>query len=529
MRHFSVRRNRIDVQQAHLETGSSSSRLVEELGLFDQQPRLLVVGLIVLFLLAGVVRLYKIEAPGLLIDREYTSAILARDFYFEHTDSVEQWQKEIAHIIRQNQPILEPPVTEFLMSLIYRAVGREQLSFARLLTSSFWLVGGIFLYKTAKAVASTDAAILAAAYYLFVPMSVLLSRSLQPDSLMMMMFLISLFSILRYYENLSTLRLVTAATISGLTLLYRPLVFFAISGAFVALAIHQKSARKRIVDRQFLMFIGLSLFPAVLYYGYGIFVAGFLHWKLEASFRPELLLHREFWKGWLELGVSAAGFPLLIGALLGVPMLGKRIARAMVVGLGIGYIVFGLVFTMHIHTHGYYHAQLIPIVAFSLGPIVTLVTKHFRQLSNEWYWWLPVIGAVLLVMLFSVREVRGGLAPYRNFESQEIAQEIGEIVDHSSQTVYLAPYYGLPLQYYGELSGSYWPRRITYWLYRRPDERERTIEERLNAVGFSPEYFVITDFEEFNRHHTDLKEFLANRCSLVAASEKYLIYGDCAK
>jgi len=424
MRHILVRRNGLDLQQAHLKTVSSSSRLVEELSLIDQQPRLLVISMIALFLLAGVVRLYKIEAPGLLIDREYTSAILARDFYFEHTDSVAQWQKEIAHIIRQNQPILEPPVTEFLMSLIYRAVGREQLSLARLLTSSFWLVGGIFLYKTANAVASTDAAIVAAAYYLFVPMSVLLSRSLQPDSLMMMMFLISLFSILRYYENLSTLRLVTAATISGLILLYRPLVFFAIAGAFVALAIHKKSARRaRIVDRQFLKFVALSLVPAVLYYGYGIFVGGFLRWKLEASFRPELLLHREFWKGWLELAVSAAGFPLLIGALLGVPMLGKGIARAMVVGLGIGYVVFGLVFTMHIHTHGYYHAQLIPIVAFSLGPIATLVTKHFRQLSNQWYWWLPVIGAVLLVMLFSVHEVRGGLAPCQTLKARKLLKK----------------------------------------------------------------------------------------------------------
>ncbi|MGH9878184.1 MAG: ArnT family glycosyltransferase, partial [Nitrososphaerales archaeon] len=236
--------------------------------IFHQRSRLPAVVNVLVFLLAGAVRLYNIKAPGLLIDREYASAIIARDFYFDHMASAEEWRKEMAHITRQNQPILEPPVTEFLVSLMYQAVGSEQLWLARLLTSSFWLVGGIFLYKIAETVTATDAAIFATAYYLFLPMSILLSRSFQPDSLMMMLFLISLFSILRYYEKSSDFRLVTAASVSGLALLYRPLVLFTLLGAFTALAIHQKGAWKRIPDRRFLIFMALSLVPTVLYYGY---------------------------------------------------------------------------------------------------------------------------------------------------------------------------------------------------------------------------------------------------------------------
>lgn len=510
-----------------LKPGSSQDSASQDQSLFDQKPRLLVVSMIALFLLAGAVRLYKINAPGLLVDRDYTSAILARDFYFKHTNSVEEWRKEIVHIIRQNQPILEPPITEWLVSLIYRAVGSEQIWFARLLTSSFWLVGGIFLYRTVRIVSSTDAAVFATAYYLLVPLSILLSRSFQPDSLMMMLFLISLFNIFRYYERPSGFRLVTAASISGLTLLYRPLVLFTLFGAFTALAIHQKTTWKRVIDRQYLIFIVVSLLPTVLYYGYGIFAAGFLRWKVETSFRPHLLLHREFWKEWLGLGVKAVGYTALLGALVGVPMLRKGLSRSLVIGLGVGYVVFGLVFTMHIHTHGYYHAQLIPIVAISFGPVVTLVINHLRQVCTKWYWWMPVIGALLLVMLFNIREVRGRLGS-QVLESEETAREIGEIVNHSSNTVYLAYHYGLPLQYYGELSGAYWPRRITYWLYRRPGERELSIEERLSALDFAPDYFIITNFKEFNGHHTDLKEFLANNnCPLVAESDQYLIYKVC--
>jgi hypothetical protein len=161
----------------------------EALSFFGQKPRLLVVCLLLLFLVAGVIRLYHIKVPGLLIDREYTSAIFARAFYFEHTDAVEEWQKEIAYITKQNQPVLEPPVTEYLVSLMYRVIGGEQLWVSHLLTSLFWLIGGVFLYQIAKKAVSIDAAVFATAYYLFISLGILISRSFQPDSRMMMLFL----------------------------------------------------------------------------------------------------------------------------------------------------------------------------------------------------------------------------------------------------------------------------------------------------------------------------------------------------
>jgi 4-amino-4-deoxy-L-arabinose transferase-like glycosyltransferase len=376
-------------------------------------------------------------------------------------------------------------------------------------------------------VAVTGAAVVATAYYLFLPLSILLSRSFQPDSLMMMLFLISLFSLLTYNETPSNFWLLTAAGLSGLALLYRPLIVFTLLGAFTALAVHAKGTWKRILDRRFLTFVVLSLLPSVAYYGYGIFGAGFMRWKVETSFRPDLLLHREFWQGWLELAVDGVNYTALIAALLGVSLLPRGLPRALVAGLGIGYIAFGLVFTMHIHTHGYYQAQLIPIVALAFSPLVTLVINRIEQLSNEWYRWLPVIGAILLAGVLSVREVRQKLAVTQYFESAAIAREIGEAVHHGSRTVYLSPFYGLPLQYYGELSGAYWFRKESYYLYRRPGDRERSIQERLDALGFVPEYFVVTHFTEYAAYHLDLKDYLDQNCSLLVARDRYQIYHLC--
>lgn len=510
-----------------LKSHFSSGNLTEELGFFHQKPQLLLVSVVFLFLGAIAVRVYDLKAPGLLPVREYRSAVIARAYYFETTNSVPEWRRQVAMITKQREAILEPPITELLAASIYRIVDGEHLWIARLLTSTFWLVGGIFLYAITKRVVSVDAAVFTTTYYLFVPLSILASRSFQPDPLMIMMFLFSLFTILRYYDQPSWPRLAIAAFISGLALFIKPLVLFTIFGAFISLAICKRGAWKRVINVRFLIFLVVSLLPVILYYSYGLFIAKFLQSQAQMSFRPHLLLHREYWREWLLVEVNAVGYIALIAALLGVPMLRKGLPRTLLIGLWIGYAVFGLVFNFHIHTHGYYHLQFIPIVALSFGPIVTLVVNHLRQVCTKWYWWMPVIGALLLVMLFNIREVRGRLGS-QVFESEETAREIGEIVNHSSNTVYLAHHYGLPLQYYGELSGAYWPRRITYWLYRRPGERELSIEERLSALDFSPDYFIITNFKEFNRHHTDLKEFLANNdCPLVAESDQYLIYKVC--
>ena len=109
-----------------------------------------------------------------------------------------------------------------------------------------------------------------------------------------------------------------------------------------------------------------------------------------------------------------------------------------------------------------------------------------------------------------------------------MARQVGEVVHHSDRVVWVARHYGQPLEYYGEISGMPWPKAIEYWLYQRPGERALSIQERLDDLGFAPEYFVITDFAELDRRHADFKAFLAENCPVVAETPGYLVYrGDC--
>ncbi len=350
--------------------------------LFSQNSRWLTICLVVMFLLATLIRLDDIKTPGHLLDREYTSAIFARAYYFANNQAVPDWRQDIAITAKGQQPVLEPPFVEYLVSLIYRVAGREDLSYARYLTNAFWLIGGIFMFLIARKLLSTDEAFIATGYYLFVPMGILISRSFQPDSLMMMMFLISLYAFVYYFDAPSTKRLLFAAIFTGITLLLRPLVIFAIFCAFLALSFHRHQNWKKIIDFPLVIFSIVSLLPALVYYGYGIIFSGFMRWKVTTSFMPYLLVKKDFWLGWLDNILDVAEFIPLLLAIIGFFLLRDKKVRYLIVGLMTSFVLFSLAFTYHIHTHPYYHIQLFPIVGLCLAPAV-VHTVEFLSKSLE--------------------------------------------------------------------------------------------------------------------------------------------------
>jgi hypothetical protein len=481
--------------------------------------------LILIFLLAALIRRDEIKAPGHLIEREYNSAIFARAFYFVGNPNIELWRQENARVTRDQFPLLEPPVTEYLVAIVYGILGKEEIWYARYLTSAFWLIGGLFFYKIVKNLISADAALFAVVYYLFVPWGIIISRSFQPDSLMMMMFMISLYFMVVYFEKPLWRRLLLAGIITGMTLLFRPLVIFPLLGAFTALSIQKNGIWKFTFDKQFIVFILLSLAFPITFYGYGIYIAGFLSGQAALSFRPHLLFRFKFWRDWFELGTGVVGHTAVIAAVLGFSFLRKSRTQMLAIGLLVGYFIFGMVFTFHISTHPYYHLQLIPLIAICSSLFLVNIGNTIKDSLGKN--WLALVFAIFLFVIFvNHREVRESLYT-KAFEDPNLAAEIGEVIDHSPRTVFVASHYGGPLEYYGQFSGAPWPVNIDDPFYRPPDEKERSVLERLNGLNFEPEYFVITDFGLFNRKHKDLKAYLEENCSIFSKQDQYLIYNSC--
>ena len=155
---------------------------------------------VVIFILALAIRIYGfyiLDAPGIIAERQFRSALIARSYYFQMASFIPEWRLQIAEVSQERAGVLEPPLFELLVAFIYRLVSGEHLWIARLLSSLFWMVGGVFLYQIAKRMVSAEAAVFTTAYYLFVPLGVVVSISFLPEPLMVMFLLFSLFTILR--------------------------------------------------------------------------------------------------------------------------------------------------------------------------------------------------------------------------------------------------------------------------------------------------------------------------------------------
>ena len=532
----------------------SETRVVQK-SLSLSRRRLSVYAILALsFVAAAAVRLYNIKSPQLEFypTRQYESYCIARSFYFESIDSVPDCASEGKG----------PPLTEYLVSLVYRASGGERDWAPHLLCSVFWLIGGVFVFATAKKFTPSAAAAIATAFYLLVPFGIFMTRSFQPESLMIMMFTASIYTIFNYYEKESTKRLLIMAAISGLAILAKATVIFPIWTAFIVTGICKNGFRKAVFSLHHLVFELVGIMPGLVYYLYLILFAPKLGMVAESVYGPQLLLGSYFWVGWLSQLGDVTGFIPLVGAIIGVILVRDKLARSMLIGLALGYFVYGLIFAADAPTQGYKQLHVMCIVALAMSPVIAFFLNQLRQKDSRFRRPTIIVGLLLVVVLFvllvsiKVSAFRSenkyikpslsfaykcfGLVPkYMSKVSTDYAdfiyraKEIGRAVNHSDKTITL----GLtqPLWYYGQYAGHRWPANRHWpfpdairsigtgakWRKYRGLSAEELFERHF--LKFCPEYFIVVALEDFEKQKS-LKEFLYGKFEILVQEDKYLIF-----
>lgn len=458
--------------------------------------------------------------------RQYHSALIARGYYYAMLESVPEWKMAVAQANLVREGILEPPLMERIAALGYWATAREQLWIPRLLSSLFWLVGGIFLHAIARRLQLADVALITTGYYLLVPFGVTASQSFQPEPLMIVAMLGTILTII-YYNDLPSLpRLLAAALVSALAILIKPNSLFPIFGAFVSLAVYRQGVYRTIQNPATWLFASASLLPASAFYGYNFLSGDFFRLRVQRSFIPELLFQPYFWDGWLKRIRIVMGFTAFLAGMLGALLFRKGPSRTLIIGLWAGYFTMTFIFNYHIHTHDYYHLPLIPIVALSLGGLASPVIAYLKSETLDWYSRLAIwalLGGALFLGAGTSVQARRKLPDYQDYA--RMAREIGEVVDHSTRTVILEAYDGTPLEYHGEFSGDDWPHRYDIRDAKLWGEPELSAAERLQAFGSPgcPQFFVITDLQEFEAQ-PDLKAVLTVHFSTLAHTAQYIVF-----
>lgn len=503
----------------------ATSVCIDEQGsFFSRRPLLLRLSLSVLFVASLAIRIYHIGDPPLGFNpvRQYLHALRVRSYYYSHFDpSLPQWMKEVAQSQSQMSDVVEPPDIEGMTLLLWLLAGGIHLWLPRLLSSLFWLAGGAILYDLARRLASTDAAVLSTAFYLLLPYGVFASRTFTRDPLLVMMILLSILAIVLYNEKPSTSRVVVAGIISSAAILIKPVGLFIIFGAFVSLTLQRQGFRGAVLNPLSWVFITVAVSAAALFHGYPLLLGRTE--EIGMFVRAEYLVDPASYRYWLDHIQHVVGFGALVVAALGMLLFRKGAPRALAAGLWGGYLVFGLVFIYYARTHEYYHLQLIPVIALSLGPPGSLLLGRLDQIATHWLM-RAGLWSILAVAMVLALGVSGTELARQDFDDEvRIYEEVGEAVHHSTKTVYLTEDYGYPLEYYGWLAGKNWPSSArAYGLSAMSDvdAEERFLTE---YAGSSPEYFIVTNLQEF-QEQSDLRSLLNENFPLMVKTEDYLIY-----
>jgi len=481
------------------------------------------VSIAVLMLIAMVLRLETITSPPLEFEptRQYKSYIITRSFYFDGNEDIPEWRREVAALNGESEERLEPPIMERIHATIFSLIGQEVMWLPRLVSAIFWLVGGIFLYLVARDLVSAHSALLSLAFYLLIPFGIPASRAFMPEPLMQMTFIISIFAILRFDRHPSRANLLLAGSITAFSIIIKGVNAFPIGGMYGLLLLSKYGFSRSVRNTRVWMFTIVSLLPALAFYGGELLFGGSLGNHLDKSFIPSLWVQREFWFDWLDILKLIFGFPVLVAGLVGILMVRDLVIKSLLIGLWVGYFVYGLITTRHIATHLYYSEPLIPIVALSLAPLMDVVLTALGDSLRNRFWRQAVWGVAIFALALNVYSTRTAIVPDLGEDFVAEAEAIGELVDHSTQVIYLSEYHGLPLKYHAEVVGAPWTSPPALGITN--EDADLSHEARMDRFveTHNPEYFVITDMSSYT---PDLREFLVSRFEVVAETLDYVVF-----
>jgi len=476
--------------------------------------------LLVIFILGAAIRL--VDLTDLPLDfhstRQLRSAIKARGMFYETLTDVSPEQRSFA--IQQAKVLtpLEPELLESLVAYTYRLTG-EQLWVARIYSSLFWLIGGIFLYLLARRLASEDGAIAAIAVYLFLPYAVIASRSFQPDPLMTMFIIMFYWAAYKWSLSANIKHAILAGLFGGLSIFVKfPAAIF-IVGAGLGAALSRRSIKEALKNPQVYIIAFLGLLPGAAYFLYGTFT-GTLGGQFGGRFIPALFINPSFYLGWLNMLNNVTGGVILMLALLGIFFFDKEKRRFML-GLWGGYALFGFYFNFHIHTHDYYSLPLIPIAALSLAPLLDAFLAKLTQRTNT-----PSLRFISIVFLFfgliaSFWNVRNQLNAVDYRPQAEMWAEIS--AKTAEYTIAgLTEDYGTRMSYWGWRAIINWPSYGDLLYNEKRSGAQKDFEKQFAQFASKKDLFIVTDFNDLAR-----QPFLADKLTtypVFAEGDGYVIY-----
>ncbi len=480
--------------------------------------------LLALFVVGFLIRMVDLTDPPLGFNptRQLRSAIIARGIYYDGQPEDGAPQRQVALTHWKMMERLEPLLLEWMVARTYQWMGEEQVWVARIYTSAFWLIGAAALFDLARRMSSVPGALLGLGYFLFLPFSILASRSFQPDPGMIMLLLLTGWSLFRWSERRSWRWALLAGIFGGAAVFVKAMAAFFVGGMTLGVVAYtlgllsesemDERLRWRVAqlkaglgNTQIWVMAGLIVSPALVYYLVGIgeqSSAYFSAWTILSRWQD--VLTPSFFIRWMIRVSSLMEPSVVLASFVGTLLVAPR-SRALLWGFWGGYFLYGLTFPHHITTHDYYHLPLLALVSLSLPALADFV---IRGVQKHGKFPQALLFAVALVAAVYNGWIGRSILLGQDFSAHPAYwEEVGDAAPADSKLVGITQDYGFRLMYYGWRTIANWPQNAG----------SQGFKEQVGEAGF----FVVT---AKNHLRDDLKDYLDTHYPLYAGGDGYLIY-----
>ncbi|MCL4257065.1 MAG: glycosyltransferase family 39 protein [Anaerolineales bacterium] len=491
--------------------------------LLDPSSRTARILLAVILLLGFGLRMLDLTDPPLDFHatRQLHGAIVARSIYFEMNPDPDPATQERMVTMRNVVGELEPPILETIVAFGYRLAGGPEPWVARVINSLAWMLAGIPLYGLARRFGGRLPALLAVAYYSFLPFAAQASRSFQPDPLMVALLIFGAYAAYRWSETREWKWALWAAAASGLAVLVKIVAVYIVVGYMVALVLATLGFKPALRNRQVWAMAALSALPAVTYYllnigqTSGSYLQDWILALLPQAFVPSFYI---FWVKMLDNLFSSGA---LVAAGLGTLLAPPGRPRSLLVGIWLGYVLYGISLPHQTTTHSYYHLQLVPLIALGLVSMLDILREKLQPQARVWQ--ALALAVALGIMVHSAWIFRSVLfsANYRG--APAYWAEVGEAIPNDGNTIGLVDGYGYLLNYYGGWNLHLWPITAEFNLAEMRGSDWGSFEEYFEDRTADVQYFLITELAELERQK-ELKAYLEANAKVYTRGDGFIIY-----
>ena len=485
----------------------------------------MLIGLLVVLLGVGfLLRMVDLKDPPLGFNptRQLRSAIIARGIYYANQPDDGSLQRQLATTHWKMMERLEPSVLEWIVASTYRLMGTENVWFSRIYTTIFWTIGAVALYDLARRMTSIFGALIGMGYFLFLPFSILASRSFQPDPGMIMFVILTAWALDRWSDERSWRWAIWVGIFGGAAAFVKVVGAFFVGGVAIGVVIYslgmsantqnqedQKlslaNLKSGLRNPQVWVMAALMILPALAYYvagSGGSSSTNYANWTIISRWRDVLSL--SFFMRWMIRVSSLMEPSLVLAAFVGTFLVGPR-SRALLWGFWGSYFLFGLTFPHHITTHDYYHLPLLAVVSLSLPALAAPVINVVRQRGK--------FIQVMFVMVAVIAALYNGWMGRSILVGQDFSDhpaywtEVGEAIPVNAKLVGVTQDYGFRLMYYGWRTIRHWPQGAG---------SENFAERTADA-----DYFVVTATNQLN---DELKAYLEGNYPIYAEGVGYIFF-----